>query len=136
MNIKKAFIFSFILFIGFKLFAQSDLVVPLYFKPNNYTIDKKYYSSLNNIINRCATDTIFKIKIFAYSNDSINSVVHDSISVKRGMVVYNYLTSHLIDTTKIYLEWDIGEDLLYDLHFHQSHFDPNVVDVWVRFYKR
>jgi outer membrane protein OmpA-like peptidoglycan-associated protein len=115
------------------LFGQQSQVNTLFFKSNSYAIDKKYLSTLNNIGQKCTSDSFLFLKIFAYA-DTNGSIEHNELlSQKRAEEVYNYLTKHFkIDTTKVYITW-LGEetDGAYDLHFPDAHVQQRCVDIIV-----
>lgn len=118
-------------------FAQSTTAEALYFSPNNYKIDEKYFPVLNTIGNKCASDTFSFLKIVGYS-DKIGSIKHNErLSQKRAEEVYNYLAKFFkIDTSKIYVTW-LGEEIknAYELHFPDAHVQQRCVDIIVTFKK-
>ncbi|MEP7319301.1 MAG: OmpA family protein [Panacibacter sp.] len=119
------------------LFAQNSLVETIYFKPNSFSIDKKYKTILNEIVAKCKADTSFSLKIFAYADTKGSEAYNDEISRKRAMSVYNYLFSHVqFDTTKAYVTWLGESNDGYDLHYPEAHLQERCVDIQVEFYNR
>ena len=117
--------------------GQSTSVETLHFTSNSYKIDKKYFSTLNDIARRCSSDTFSFLKIFAYADTRGSIKYNELLSQKRAEEVYNYLTNHFkFDTTKVYVTW-LGEetDGAYDLHFPDAHVQQRCVDIIVSFKK-
>jgi len=120
---------------SYSAFGQSDEVNTIYFKTNSFTIDKKYLPTINDIGQKCATDTFFFLKIFAYADKKGSKKYNEHLSQKRAYAVYNYLTQKFsIDTTKIYVTW-LGEetDGAYDLHFPAARVQQRCVDILLFF---
>lgn len=117
--------------------GQSNEVRTFYFKANSFTIDKKYLPTLDDIGQRCASDTFSFLKIFAYADKTGTKKYNEQLSEKRANAVYNYLTQKFnIDTTRVYVTW-LGEetDGAYDLHFPSANVQQRCVDVLVFFKK-
>jgi len=118
-------------------FGQSSTVETLHFTVNNYKIDKKYLSTLNEIGLKCSSDTFGFLKIIAYTDKKGSIKYNELLSQKRAEEVYNYLTKHFkFDTTKVYITW-LGEetDGAYDLHFPAAHVQQRCVDIIISFKK-
>jgi outer membrane protein OmpA-like peptidoglycan-associated protein len=119
------------------LYAQSEFVYNLYFKPGAYEIDKKYLPMLNEIGKACASDSFNFLKLFAFADTVGSAEFNDALSEKRATGVYNYLAGNFnTDSTKILVTW-LGEDAdVYDLHFPGAHAQKRCVDIIVSFRKR
>jgi outer membrane protein OmpA-like peptidoglycan-associated protein len=118
-------------------FGQNTSVETLHFASNSYKIGKKYFSTLNEIGQRCSSDTFGFLKIFAYADTKGSIKYNELLSQKRAEEVYNYLTKHFkFDTTKVYVTW-LGEetDGAYDLHFPDAHVQQRCADIIVTFKK-
>ena len=115
--------------------GQSNQVSTLYYKTNSFKIEKKYLQILNDIGEKCASDTFSFLKIFAYADKKGTKEYNEQLSKKRANEVYNQLTQKFnIDTTKIYVAW-LGEetDGAYNLHFPSANVQQRCVDVLVFF---
>lgn len=121
------------------VYSQSGLVKTIYFKSNSYSIDKKYYKTLDNIAKALNSDTFSFLKIFGYADKKGSDNYNDILSEKRANAVYNYLATRVkIDTTKLYVTWigESGQDVAYDLHFPSAQIQKRCVDIWVTFYRK
>jgi outer membrane protein OmpA-like peptidoglycan-associated protein len=119
----------------FVFFSHSNEVSTLYFDANSFTIDKKYFPTLDNIGKRCASDTFSYLKILAYADKKGTKKYNEQLSEKRANAVYNYLFRKFqIDTTKVYVTW-LGEetDGANDLHFPSARVQQRCVDILVFF---
>jgi outer membrane protein OmpA-like peptidoglycan-associated protein len=117
--------------------GQSNVVSTLYFKSNSFKIEEKHFRSLNDIGQRCASDTFSFLRIFAYADKKGTKKYNEQLSKKRANAVYGYLTQKFnVDTTKIYMTW-LGEETegAYDLHFPSARVQRRCVDILVFFKK-
>ncbi len=140
MTKKTLFIVSFFsssLFIGLQSFCQSTLIASIFFKPNSFSIDKKYEKTLNQIASQLQSDTFGYLRIYAFADTKGSETYNDILSEKRADAVYNYLDSRAkIDTAHVYVAW-IGESAdIYDLHFPAAHKQKRCVDIFIQFYKK
>ena len=122
-----------------KTYAQSGQIETIYFKLNSYTIDKKYYKTLDLLTKQLNSDTFGFLKVVGYADKSGSDEYNNILSKKRADAVYNYLVARAkIDTTKLYVTWvgESGEDVAYDLHFPSTNIQKRCVDIWVSFYKK
>ncbi len=126
-----------LLILNIPSFCQSSIVETIYFKPNSFTIDKKYQKTLNIIAGMLNSDTFGYLRVFAFS-DTIGSESHNGyLSEKRANAVYNYLKFRSkFDTTKVYVTWLGESDDTYDLHFPDAHKQQRCVDILVQFYRK
>jgi len=109
----------------------------IYFKPNSYTIDKKYENSLKMIAKRLNSDTLVFLKVFGYADTLGNEDANDILSEKRANAVYDFLISYSkIDTTMVYVTWLGESEESYDLHFPTAHIQQRCVDIWILFRKK
>ena len=118
-------------------FSQNGYVETIYFKPNSFSIDKKYENTLNLIVKQLNSDTFSYIKIFGFTDTKGPEKYNDILSGKRADVVYNYLASRAkIDSTRVYVTW-LGESAdIYDLHFPGANKQKRCVDIWIQFYRK
>jgi outer membrane protein OmpA-like peptidoglycan-associated protein len=124
-------------FIRFKSFCQSALVESVYFKPNSFSIDKKYEKILNQIARQLQSDTFGYLKIFAFADTNGSETYNEILSEKRADAIYNYLDSRVkIDTAHVYIA-SLGESAdIYDLHFPEAHKQKRCVDIYIQFYRK
>lgn len=117
--------------------GQIGHVETIYFKPNSYSIDKKYYKTLDHIAKQLSSDTFSYLKIFAFADTLGSDEYNDILSGNRTEAVYKYLQSRSsFDTTRVYVTW-IGKSAeRYDLHFPSAHVRQSCVDIWVTFYRK
>jgi len=109
----------------------------IYFKPNSYTIDKKYENSLKIIAKTLNSDTLVFLKVFGYADTLGNEDANDILSEKRANAVYDFLISYSkIDTTLVYVTWLGESEEAYDLHFPTAHIQQRCVDIWILFRKK
>jgi outer membrane protein OmpA-like peptidoglycan-associated protein len=109
----------------------------IYFKPNSYTIDKKYENSLKMIAKRLNSDTLVFLKVFGYADTLGNEDANDILSEKRANAVYDFLILYSkIDTTLVYVTWLGESEESYDLHFPTAHIQQKSVDIWILFRKK
>lgn len=138
---KKNFIivllFTSSLFISIPSFCQSTLVESVYFKPNSFSIDKKYEKTLDKIASQLRSDTFSYLKIFAFADTRGSETCNEILSEKRADAIYNYLDSRAkIDTAHVYVAW-LGESSdIYDLHFPEAHKQKRCVDIFIQFYRK
>ena len=119
------------------VFSQDDLIKTIYFKPNSYSIDKKYESSLKMIAKRLHPDTLGFLKVFGYADTTGNEEANDILSEKRATAVYDFLSTYSnIDTTRVYVTWLGESEEAYDLHFPTAHVQQRCVDIWIIFRKK
>ena len=119
------------------VFSQEDLRKTIYFKPNSYSIDKKYESSLKMIAKRLNSNTLSFLKVFGYADTLGNEDANDILSEKRANAVYDFLISYSkIDTTLVYVTWLGESEESYDLHFPTAHIQQRCVDIWILFRKK
>jgi outer membrane protein OmpA-like peptidoglycan-associated protein len=117
--------------------GQSNEVKTLYFKTNSFDIDKKYLPIIDDIGQRCATDSFSFLKIFAYADKKGAKKYNEQLSKKRANAVYSYLIKKFnVDKTKIYVTW-LGEEThgAYDLHLPSARVQQRCVDILVFFKK-
>ncbi|HET6768286.1 MAG TPA: OmpA family protein [Chitinophagaceae bacterium] len=106
----------------------------MYFKPNSYSINKKYERSLKMIAKRLNSDTLVFLRVFGYADTLGNANANDILSEKRATAVYNFLDHHAkIDTTLVYVTWLGESEEAYDLHFPTAHIQKRCVDIWILF---
>ena len=120
-------------------YCQIGLVKTIYFKSNSYSIDKKYYKTLDLVAKQLTSDTFGFLKVFGYADTKGSDDYNDILSGKRANAVYDYLASIVkIDTTKLYVTWigKSGQDVAYDLHFPSANIQKRCVDIWVTFYRK
>ena len=120
-------------------YSQSGLVETIYFKSDSYSIDKKYYKTLDMIAKQLRSDTFGFLKVFGYTDTKGSDEYNDILSGKRANAVYDYLAGRVnIDTTKLYVTWigKHGQDVAYDLHFPSANIQKRCVDIWVSFYRK
>ena len=119
------------------VFSQYDLIKTIYFKPNSYSIDKKYESSLKMIAKRLHPDTLVFLKVFGYADTTGHEEANDILSEKRATAVYDFLRKYSnIDTTLAYVTWLGESEEAYDLHFPTAHIQQRCVDIWILFRKK
>jgi len=138
---KKTLIVVFILtstfFITLHSFSQNSLVESIYFKPNSFSIDKKYEKPLNHIAKQLLSDTFGYLKIFAFADTKGSETYNEILSEKRADAIYNYLDSRAkIDTNHVYVAWLGESDDIYDLHFPEAHKQKRCVDIFIQFYRK
>ena len=126
-----------VFFISLSGFSQSELAESIYFKPNGFSIDKKYEKTLDHIAKQLASDSFGYLKIFAFTDIQGSELYNDLLSEKRANAIYSYLAAKAkFDTTKVYVTW-LGESSdVYDLHFPQAHKQQRCVDIWIQFYQK
>lgn len=124
-------------FISSVSFCQSTLVESIYFKPNSFSIDKKYKSTLNKIATQLRSDTFQYLRIFAFTDIKGTEYYNEILSEKRADAIYNYLNARTkIDTAHVYVAW-LGESAdIYDLHFPAAHKQKRCVDIFIQFYRK
>ncbi|SRR6266498_935829 len=121
------------------VYCQSGLVKTIFFKPNSYSIDKKYHKTLDLIAEKLSSDTFGFLKVFGYADTKGSDEYNDILSGKRANAVYDYLAARVkIDTTKLYVTWigKSGQDVAYDLHFPSANIQKRCVDIWITFYRK
>ena len=112
-------------------FAQRDFVETLYFKPNSYKLDKSHTQVIDQIGQKCSSDSFGSLKIFGYADTKGSRNANELLSKRRAQEVYDYLIKRFpFDTTKVYVTW-LGEetDQAYDLHFPEAHLQQRCVDI-------
>lgn len=119
------------------VFGQSSVVESVYFKPNSFSIDKKYEHSLIILAKKLSSDTFGFLRVFGFADTKGSADYNDALAEKRVNAVYDYLFAHAkFDTTRVYVT-SIGESNdTYDLHFPGAHKQKRCVDIWVQFYRK
>ena len=120
-------------------YSQSGLVETIYFKSDSYSIDKKYYITLDLVAKQLRSDTFSFLKVFGYTDTTGSDEYNYILSGKRANAVYDYLARKVnIDTTKLYVTWigKSGQDVAYDLHFPSANIQKRCVDIWVSFFRK
>lgn len=115
--------------------AQSSLLKTIHFKKNSFVIENKYLPALDDLGQRCVSDSFSFLKIFAYADTVGSKKYNELLSQNRALEVYGYLTKKFcIDTGKIYITW-LGEEIdgSYDLHFPNANVQQRRVDMLVSF---
>ena len=115
------------------------MVKTIYFKSSSYSIDNKYYKTLDLVVKQISSDTFSFLKIFGYADKKGSDDYNDILSDKRANAVYDYLADRVkIDTTKLYVTWigKSGQEVAYDLHFPSANIQKRCVDIWVTFYRK
>ena len=118
------------------VYGQSDIIKTVYFKSNSYSIDKKYYKTLDSIAMKLKLGNISYLKIFGYADKKGSEDFNDVLSKKRANAIFDYLSEKVkIDKTKLYVTWigESGQDVAYDLHFPSANIQKRCVDIWVSF---
>ena len=116
--------------VGHNLVDQSNSKT-LYFRSNSYKIEAKYFTELNEIGSKWASDTSHMFKVFAYADTIGSKAYNEKLSEQRGDAVFQYLTKKCkIKASKIYVEWfGEGEDGAYETHFANAHIRERSVDI-------
>ena len=112
-------------------FGQNNLVETIYFKPDSYKLEKKHTQVIDQIGQKCSSDSFGFLKILGYADTKGSRRANKLLSQQRAQEVYDYLTKRFqFDTTKVYVTW-LGEetDQAYDLHFPEAHLQQRCVDI-------
>ncbi|GAB2815224.1 OmpA family protein [Ferruginibacter profundus] len=119
------------------LFAQSDLVTTIYFKPGSCTIEKKYLPVLDAVAKQLSSDSMGFLKVFGFADTRGREDDNDELSSERAGAVYGYLAAHAVfDTSRVYVAWIGSSADAYDLHFPQAHVQQRCVDIYIQFRRR